>query len=368
MSTPSTPFEIPRRLSLSVQAANSIRTAIHDGVWRDTFPSERKLCEIFQISRPTVRAALHILGKEGHLAIVPGRRNRVLTRPPSHSIPGSRLVGLVTHEPVSQMSFSSYQGISEMRVNLAEHGFATEILVCPAGSGAAQRRKLEEFFRHRQIFCCVLLSIGIELQKWFSEHSVPALVFGSCHPKIKLPSLDGDYRSVCRHAVGVFLSRGHRKMALIVPNSGAAGDLMSEQGFKEAALQATQHDEIRAVVIRHGSTAENLTTRLDTLFQSKDAPTALLVAKPQHVFVVMTYLLSRRLSVPGDVSLISRDDDSFFSPLISHYAFKGNVFIRRLSRLMMQLVNEGHLTPQPNLITPQYFAGTTVRSLNEGTE
>ncbi|MBP8255748.1 MAG: GntR family transcriptional regulator [Opitutaceae bacterium] len=365
MSSSHPPFNLPLRVSLSVRAANAIRQAITDNTWKEYLPSERRLCEIFRVSRPTIRTALHLLAKEGLIAIHQGRRNRLLTTARHKSGSQSRLVGLIAPEPVSHLALVTYQGVSEMRAHLAEHGFTTEILVCPPGSAKVQQRRINEFVRQNRVFCCVLISVSKELQQWFSEHSIPALVVGSCHPQVKLPSLDVDYRSVCRHAAGILLGKGHRRLALVVPNSGVAGDLASEEGFSDAITRHHQH-EARATIVRHNGTAANITAKLDALFNSAHAPTALLIAKPQHVIIVIIYLLKCGITVPDTVSLIARDHDHNFgivSPPIAHYAFKEGAFVHRLSRLMLQMVNRGYLPLEPNLIFPKFFAGGTVRQL-----
>lgn len=365
MNSSQLPFEIPKRHSLAAQAADSIQKAIADGTWREFLPSERRLCEMLRVSRPTIRTALRMLAENGMLEIRQGRRNRLLTQPRSVPRRQSRMIGLVTHEPFSHMALATYQIISEMRAHLAEHGFTTEVLVCQAHSARAQQRKLDEFVRQNRVLCCVLLSVSKDLQQWFSEHSVPALVLGSCHSEIKLPSLDIDYRSVCRHAGGIFLSKGHRRMALVVPNSGVAGDLASEVGFMES-IQHNRQIDARASIVRHNGTAQSISTKLDALFNSAHAPTALLVAKPQHVFIVILYLLKRGLTVPDTVSFIARDHDHIFetvSPPIAHYTLQDDTFAHRLSRLMLQMVNLGNLECEPNLIFPKYLAGGTVKQL-----
>jgi len=362
----SLPFEIPKRLSLSAQAAACIAKAIEAGTWEKFLPSERRLCELLQISRPTVRTALHLLAREGRIEIHQGCRNRLLAPTADTNRRQNRLVGLITHEPVAHMPLSSYQRISELRSSLAEQGFSTEILVCPPHSARTQRRKIEDFVRQNRVFCCVLLSLRKELQSWFSEHSVPALVLGSCHPDVTLPSLDVDYRSVCRHAAGIFLGEGHRRLALLVPNSGVAGDLASEAGFREAVAQRPPAEDAHAHIVRHNGTAQSISLKLDALFNSPQAPTALLVAKPQHVFIVIIYLLKHGLSVPDTVSFIARDYDHSFEtvmPPIAQYGFGDESFYHRLSRLLLQMVSQGYLSPEPNLIFPKYISGGTVKSL-----
>jgi len=183
---------------------------------------------------------------------------------------------------------------------------------------------------------------------------------------VRLPSLDIDQRSVCRHAAGIFLGKGHRRMALVVPDSGVAGDLAGEQGFIEAVEQRARTDDARAIIVRHNGTAQNISAKLDALFSSPRAPTALLVAKPPHVFIVILYLLKRGLSVPDTVSLISRDQDTLFLntlPPIAHYTFEGDAFNHRLTRLILQMVGQGYLPTEPNLMFPRFVLGGTVKSL-----
>jgi len=366
MNSSNPAFAIPQRHSLVSQAAASITQAINDHSWGEHLPSERRLCEILQVSRPTIRTALQILKKNGLIEIRHGRRNRLLA--PSKQTTARRqshLIGLVTHIPFTHLSVGTYRIISEMRTHLAEQGFTTEVLVCQADSAQTQRRKLTDFVRQNQMICCVLMSVSKELQQWCAEHPLPTLVLGSCHPEIKLPSLDIDYRSVCRHAGGTLISKGHRRIALVVPHSGVAGDLASEEGFLES-IRLNTHRDVRASIIRHNGTAQNIANKLDLAFKSSHPPTALLVAKPADVFIVIIYLLRRGLSVPDTVSLISRDYDHVFetvSPPIAHYNPQDDTFTHRLSRLMLQLLSQGYLAPEPNLIFPKYLAGGTVKQV-----
>ncbi len=348
-------LDLPRRLSLSAQTAAAIRKAVAERMWEEYLPSERRLCELFQVSRPTVRAALRQLAKSGLIEIRQGRRNRLLAGGVDPAPARNRLVVLVTRQPLAHMTLTAYRGISEMRAHLAEHGFGTEVLVCAARSAAAQRRKIEAFLRQNRVFCCVLLSLGRELQEWFAAGPTPALVLGSCHPDVRLPSLDVDYRSVCRHAAGVLRAKGHRRIALLVPDANAAGDLASEAGFREGLPDGG------GIVVRHSGTAEGLAAKLDGLFAQPPPPTALLVAKPAHVFTVVMHLLKQGIKVPDTLSLVARDHDHLFENGISHYRFEGEFFAHRLSRLMLQMVNQGFLPPEPSLIYPRYVAAGSVR-------
>ena len=361
-------LEALNRATLSTQAAAAIRKAVEEGLWREHLPGERRLCEYFQVSRPTIRVALQELAREGLVEIRQGRRNRLIEQSRGAgrmSGKRSRLVGVIAPEPASHFSLTAHQLISELQVHLAENGFGMEILVCPPGGARARLRAVENFVRQNRVFCCLVVSASREVQQWFAQRSLPALVLGSCHEAVKLPSFDVDYRSVCRHAAGIFLGKGHRRLAVVVQDSGFAGDLASESGFCEGVDHHSGPGTARAVVIRHNGSASNLTAQLDALFNSERAPTALLVApRPWAAFTAIVHLLRRGFAVPDAVSVIARDQDPLFEnvdPPIAHYRFEGNAFARRLSRLMLKLVSEGYLAPKPTLLIPEYFAGGTVK-------
>ncbi len=367
MSAKPAVFEIPRRQSLATQVAHSIRKAMQEGAWTGYLPSERQLAETFRASRPVVHVALHLLAKERLIAIADRQRSRILPRPGGTPRARNRLVVLITGEPASQLPPATYQSVNEIRAHLAEEGFATEILLCRSGRPKAQQRRVEAFIRQNRVFCCILRSVTRELQEWFSQRSLPALVLGSCHDGVSLPSLDIDYRAVCRHAAGLFYRKGHRRMALVVPESGLAGDLASEQGFLEAA--AGFHDAaVVAPVVRHHGAPEHLRARLAALLSQPRPPTALLVAKPAHVFVTLMHLLRQGLRVPESVSVIARDYDPLFGSSLSHYPVDGLAYAHRLSRLMNQMVANGFIPPVPALVFPTYFSGGTVRDLVPGQE
>jgi DNA-binding LacI/PurR family transcriptional regulator len=349
-------LDLPRRQSLSAQAADSLRKAIARGTWAEFLPSERRLCDLLQVSRPTIRTALGLLEKERVIAIHQGRRNRLVQRPAVTAGTQRRLIALVSHAPISRVNLTAYLGISSMREQLARHGFATAEFVCQGHSPRAQRNRLEAFLRQNRVFCCVLLSVSRELQSWFATHSIPCLVLGSCHPEMRLPSLDVDHRAVCRHAAGVLRGHGHRRLAFVVPDSGFAGDLASEDGFRAGAAGT------EITIVRHQGTPAHLGARLAGLLAGPRPPTALLVARPTHTLSVLLHLLRRGIRVPDAVSVIARDHDPLYEHELAHYAFGDESFARRLSRLMLQMLSQGHLPAEPSLIFPRYVAGSTVRA------
>jgi len=307
---------------------------------------------------------LHQLAKERIIEIKPGQGSKLLSRVSRKPNVQNPLVAVITHHPLHSLELP-YQGLNEMQAELAKRGFATEVVLCQAQGRAAQRF-IENYLKRNHVFCCVLLSVSKELQLWFSTHQIPALVLGSCHPNVTLPSLDFDNHSVCRHATNMFINRGHCRLCLLIPNSGLFGDLVSEQGFLEA-IDAHSRVKVEGRILHHDGSATSISAKLDTAFAASSPPTALLVANAHEVFIVMSYLLSRGRSVPGSVSLIVRDHTRIFEivqPTISHYRPEAGAFVRRLCRLILKMVEQGRLEPRRCLLVPKFFSGGTVKKLD----
>jgi len=319
---------------------------------------------MFQVSRPTLRVALHLLANDRLIEIIPGQGSRLLNSPRGNSKYTSLLVVIIAHRPVLELGLT-YNGVTEMRTHLAEQGFQSDVVLCQNHWPTA-RRHIENYFKKRPVFCCVLLSVCEQMQCWFTTHSIPSLVIGSCHVNVSLPSLDIDNRSVCRHAAGVFINRGHRRLALLIPESGLAGDLISEQGFREGIENRMDSSAIDGRITRHNGSTSDITKKIDKLLNSSTPPTALMMANVDEAFIVIMYLLKRGRSVPNTISLIARDHSRIFeivNPSISHYKPEPGQFEQRLSQLMHKMVGQGYLASEAHLIVPKFFPGETVQGV-----
>src|SRR6188474_724337 len=97
-------LDLPQRHFLSSQCADAIRKAIANAVWSEFLPGERQLSETFKVSRPTIRTALRRLADEKLISIRHGRRIKLLQRAQNGTVPPSRLVLLVSLEPLLRAS------------------------------------------------------------------------------------------------------------------------------------------------------------------------------------------------------------------------------------------------------------------------
>lgn len=247
---------ILQRASLAGQAAQMLRGNLASGMWTDHLPGERVLSERFGVSRSTLRTALELLRREGWLEVGHGRPTRILK---SSQRPAARRtnVALLTPVPLRAMPPFMLYYLDELRDELAATGCSLEAHVTHTCYSTRPAQALESLVRRSPAAAWMLyLSTG-PMQRWFQEQALPCLVAGSCVPGVKHPSVDVDYRATCRHAAGWLLARKRRRIALVLPDVGYAGDVESERGFHEAFVH-THAKQTAAFVLRHDGTPAHI--------------------------------------------------------------------------------------------------------------
>lgn len=354
---------LPQKLTLVAQTTAILRDRIRSGEWSRWLPSEHELCAEYRIARMTLRRALHRLEQEGLVRSAQGRRREI---PPAGAdageSPARTRVVLLVRVPLQFLPPFDAFWTNELRLVLEETGYHLELHTNRSYYGAGLAKSLAVLHEQLRPAGWVLANSTREMQLWFSRRQLPCVIVGSRHPGVDLPFVDKAYRAICRHAVGVLLSRGHERIALLNPDSGAAGDLESEQGFEEGIAQTRRHN-IRADVIRHDGSVANLCARLNSLFRRPAPPTALLVSRSMNVLTVISHLMRCGLRIPEDVALISRDHDSFLErmvPSVARYVVSPETMARAISATVLDMVNNGKVSPAQRQIMPKFTEGETL--------
>jgi LacI family transcriptional regulator len=210
---------------------------------------------------------------------------------------------------------------------------------------------------------CWILTLSNEaVQRWFATHAVPCVVAGSVHAGLELPYRDLDHRAMCRHAAGVMLGLGHRKLALVIAKSQLAGDLESEAGFIEG-VRKSSHAGAEAVVGRHDGTVDGIGHAVRRLMEQRPPVTAILVANAYHYLTVVSRLAQAGRQVPRDVSVISRDDDLFLSyvaPGPARYAASAHALAKSLLRPVLEWLEKSPPARPGLRLMPEFRTGGSI--------
>jgi len=220
---------------------------------------------------------------------------------------------------------------------------------------------LEQMVQRTRPAGWLLSSQTAPVQKWFSHRKLPCVIIGSRHEGVALPSVDIDFRALCRHAAGLLLAKGYTRLALLNPESGLAGDLESERGFLEAAERFQSSG--RVLIKHHDGTAKGVADRVKTLLQGQAPGMGLLVSGSNYALMTLCFLLHRGLHLPQEVALISRDEDVFMQytmPSLAHYSASPNLLARKVSRIFLQFVRYGVSEPRDYRVMPRFVPGETL--------
>ena len=355
---------IPKRQSLVSQTAAYLRSEIAKGIWSPWLPGERRLCETLQVSRNTLRAALQNLATAGVIKSEHGLGNRVVSTAPANRSPSvERVSCLLSPDPLQALRPTQALWIDELRAMLIEHDCKLHVLHGQQYFRAQPAAALQRLIRQHPHACWILVRSSEPTQAWFQRNGISCVVAGSTSPDVDLAYVDLDHRALCRHAAGVLLGLGHRRIALIAERTQRAGDVASELGFIEG-IRSSPHPDAEPIVVWHEPSVESVSTALRRLMEHR-RPTALLVANPYFYLTITSRLAQLGWRIPQDISVLSRDEDPFLSfllPLPARYTIPAHIFARRLLRPVLEFIDAGSVSTRSVSIMPQFIRGDSIAS------
>lgn len=357
--------DVPQRELLSVQTCAILRRGILTGRWCQRLPGERTLCRELQVSRWTLRHALASLQRERLLRIEQGRPVAILgARKGEECRAGDWKVGCILPEPLWRLRPFVGLWVDALRGLVQERGGQ---LVVHDGvryyrgrSGAALADLTERSPHHAWL----LVLSNRSMQRWFHQSGLPVVVAGSRFCEVPLPSVDLDYRAVARHAVGVFLGQGHRRIAWLTSHRGHAGILASERGWREAL--GVGEPAVELAVEYHDGSPDDIRRKLDRLLGRAAPPTALFVQQSNAWLTAFGHLAQRGCLVPRDLSVIVAEDEPYLARLVpepARYVASPEIFARRIASLLQQLREQSPPTTDPRHLVPEFLPGHSLRAV-----
>lgn len=346
--------------SISEQVAEALRGEIEGRTWTHSLPGERQLAARFQVSRKTLRRALGELRAEGLLHT---RVNEASFIHHSRRRPATTTrVALLLPTPLNSARPYTTLWINRLMAVLQDRGLYLEILHGTKYFGRQAGRSLARLTATHPARCWILASSTRSLQQWFVDAGIPALVSGSAHEGVLIPSVDVDHRALCRHAASVLLRAGHRRVALFLDRTGRAGDAESELGFHEGVRAFGGEVKVTAGSPGSAQSTEATIRQIKKLLALENPPTGWLLSNSHSYLTTLSYLGSAGLKVPQDISLICRDEEPFMQflhPSPARYATSPARFATRLAQALRR-IEGGDSTPFSLRIMPDYLAGASV--------
>jgi len=353
---------LPKRTSLVDETARVLKDWINTGRLNGELPGELQLKQRLGVGRDTLRRALRLLTEERWLR--PSNQGRARSveaqRLPAHTAATRHLpVTFLSPYPVVQRL--TILEMEETRVRLAEQGRALHFISPGIYDLKNPQHHLERLAREHPSAAWVLHIASEPIQRWFDERGLPTLLFDNPFPGVHLPFVADDWEAAAFHA-GVQLARhGHRIVASLEYEERRPGLLAMERGLQRALAPANPPG--RVVVFKDKLAAPTVAHSLELAFGRKERPTALVLSRAPQLLTCYSWLASRGIRVPGEVSLVALADESWFAeihPPVSHYRADPRRKGRHIAERVLELVAAGHASKKSIRLPREYVPGATI--------
>ena len=346
---------LPRRHSLIAETAAVLRQRFDEGEWSLHLPGEMELAALLQVGRNTLRSALAIMEGEGRLLTSKGSRRRVVSL--SKNVPAGKRAVLLMAKPEREFPPSTAQWIEGTRARLESEGWTFRVSIEPEIYRGDPELRLKALTNTLPGTIWILHRSTPAMQRWFQDRGERTILAGSRHEGMLLPQVEIDYRAVSRHAAGRFLSRGHQRLAILRPEGLFAGDAECVAAFREGAGRAD------VIELRSRPGTIGVTEALRPITRRPHSVTGLYVLHADHCVTALTFLQQKGISIPGDLSLICREDAPYLEllcPEPARYRHRTTTFSSRLASLVMRYDDKTAGKRRPALIMPSAIDGATL--------
>lgn len=327
----------------------------------DVLPGERALAKALEVGRDTVRLALQILEREGVLnPSQPGSKRSIRITPSPQQVAEKTAfrIGILSSRPLEHLTQPMLFEVDHLRRALAARGDTLDLF---APSWFRQRnpaKRLAQLVSDEPCDAWILLRSGTELQQWFVKSKTPCLVRGYPHPGIDLPHLDLDWEATARHAAGRLWRLGHRTVGIFSPMDALAGVRAAMKGATELGEPGFQ-----AIEIPENGTSEGIALMLSRVLSLREPPTALITTRARQFATTLTWLASRGIRVPQQISLISLAHEPFLDhllPTVSGYKTDPEAVSKQVLRRIESILLGSSNRRTSSWLTPETVKGASI--------
>lgn len=356
---------MPSRGNLVVECARVIRLRIVEGEWRGVLPGERRLAEVLEVGRDTVRLALQLLEREQVLSPTQAGSKRNILHDSDHSeTPRSQAlrIGMLSPRPLEQLSQPMLFEVDHLRRALAEKGGSLELFAPGWYEQKNPAKRLAQLVKDEPCSAWILFRSSARIQQWFVHSKVACLIRGYPHAMVNLPHLDVDWEATARHAAGRLWRFGHRRVGILIPTDALRG---VDAAVKGAA--GLGEPDFSVLEISENGTVEGVIMALSRALKLKAPPTAVIATRPRQAATAMTWLASQGIGVPSRISVISLAHEPFLDhlvPAISGYRVDPETVSKQVIRRIEALVAGSPNRGGHSWVTPEVVKGASIAAVS----
>jgi LacI family transcriptional regulator len=354
---------LPKRTSLVHETAATLKEWISTGILSEVLPGELRLKARLGVGRDTLRLALKLLTEEGWVQPVSrGQQRRAHARhmpPPKKSEPSQLPVLFLSPHPVEARV--TLLEMEDTQVRLAEQGRSLRFVSPRIFHLKHPASQLERLVRAHPSAAWILYITTEAIQHWFEQRRIPTFLYELPFPDVRLPFVASDWEGAAFHAGIQLIRKGHRVIGLLEYQEQRPGLVAEERGLERAL--ATVASEGRLLRFKDDRTPVSIARSLEAAFSLQVRPTAIVVTDTSQLLTCYSWLVSKGIRVPADISLVSLANDSWFDdlyPRVCYYQPDTRFMSRQIAQRVLELVQTGKVTKKSLRIQLKYVPGSTI--------
>jgi DNA-binding LacI/PurR family transcriptional regulator len=354
---------LPKRRSLVTETAETLKKWITDGYLGGLLPGEIRLKARLGVGRDTLRLALKQLEEEHWISATGRGRQRCVEPgqlPRRHSAP-NRHLPVTFLSPFPMVDRIMLLELEDLHKHLAEQGRELRFISSSHLHSKRAEQHLKRLVGENPSAAWLLHFVSETTQRWFEQQGLPAFIYGTPFPGVNLPFVVNDWESAAFHACLQLTRQRHRVLAQMAFEHMVPGMLAIERGLRRglAALNAPN----QLLIFKDDHSPQSVVRSLEKAFGFEPRPTALVFCASSQLLTCYSWMTSKRIAVPEDVSLVSIPSASWFQdlcPPVCHYENNPKTFARFVRQKVMELVEHGHVARGSIRVRMEYKAGATI--------
>ena len=357
------PLRLPKRTSLVSETVLTLKEWIVTGALTKTLPGELHLKDQLGVGRDTLRYALKLLEGEGWISSSKkGCQRGVCTSRLSTdglAAPAHLPVTFLSPHPVEHRV--TLLELEDTRLRLAEQGRTLRFVSPGIFQLKNPDRQLERLVEAYPSSAWILFITTEAIQRWFEKRGIPTLLYELPFPGVNLPFVVSNWEGAAFHAGIQLLRQEHQAIGLLEYRKRRPGLLAIERGLERAMASANAPSHL--ALFKDDQTPLSVARSLESAFNQKNRPTALVLTRAAQLLTCYSWMASRGIRVPADVSIVSLANDSWFAdlhPPVCYYQPNSKLMSRSIAERVVDLVTAGQTVRKSMHLQLEYVPGTTI--------
>jgi DNA-binding LacI/PurR family transcriptional regulator len=354
---------LPKRSSLVHETAVTLKEWISTGMLSEILPGELQLKKRLGVGRDTLRLALKLLTDEGWVKpTAKGMQRHVLAKhqhSPKQADNDQLPVTFLSPNRIEHRG--TLLELEDTQLRLTEQGRRLRFLSPDIFHLKHPERQLERLVHTHPSAAWILSLTSEPIQRWFAQQGLPTFLYEWPFPGVNLPYVVVDWEAAAFHAGLQLIRQGHRNIGIFEYEERRPGLIAEENGLQRAL--ATADSPGRLLVFKDNLSPMSVARSLDSAFNLGVRPTALIFTRAAQVLTCFSWLASKGIRVPTDVSLVALPNDSWYAelyPSLSYYEPNTKIFSRDIAQRVLELANTGRVTRKSIKIPLEHVAGATI--------